>query len=133
MKNLSHFLFGLVIAVATCAADSDSAKPALVEFWHVGDDGLSQKLADRVENAFKTSPDFILSSERKPGSLIVTIPTNVEWKRVGKRTQVLYRVEFASADNKIISNTTGSCWDDKLAKCAAQIVKAATIAARKVH
>src|SRR5260370_32073870 len=33
-----------------------AAKPTLVEFWHVGDDGLSQRLAGRVEREFDRSP-----------------------------------------------------------------------------
>jgi len=98
----------------------------------VGDDGFTQKLRDTLENAFKSSPDFSLSSGKKPGTLVVTIPTNVGWKQVGKRMQVLYTVEFASVDNQNIGTNTGSCWDDMLSKCAAQIVKDAKIAARKI-
>src|SRR5260370_18631148 len=61
-----------------------AAKPTLVEFWHVGDDGLSQRLAGRVESEFERSPNFAIGSGKKPGTLVVTIPTNVEWKLVGK-------------------------------------------------
>jgi len=120
------------LVVTVCAAGADVAKPISVEFWHVGDDGLSQKLADRVESAFK-SRDFILGSGRKPGTLVVTIPANVRWNKVGKRAQVIYTVEFSSVDNQKIGTNTGSCWDDKLAKCATQIVEDAKIAARKLQ
>ena len=65
--------------------------------------------------------------------MVVTIPGNVEWKQVGKRVQVLYTVEFASVDNRNIGVKTGSCWDDKLAQCAAQIVDYAKMAAHRIH
>jgi hypothetical protein len=70
MEAVSGVFFGLLVAVAMCAADSAPAKPTLVEFWHVGDGALSQKVADSVETALKQSPDFILSS----GRLRVTWP-----------------------------------------------------------
>jgi hypothetical protein len=98
-----------------------------------GDDGLTQGLKVAIEDSFKSSPDFTLSSGKKPGTFVVTIPTHVRWKQVGRRTKVFYTVEFASAENQNIGTRTGSCWDDTLAKCAAQIVKDAKIAARGIH
>ena len=86
-----------------------AAKPTVVEFWHVGDDGLSQRLAERVESEFERSPNFAIGSGKKPGTLVVTIPTNVEWKLVGERTQVFYNIEFATADDETISKSSGSC------------------------
>lgn len=121
------------LVVAACAMGAASGKPTLVEVWCGGDDALTLSLRDTLENAFKSSQDFSLGSGKKPGTLVVTIPTHVGWKHVHKRTQVLYSVEFSSADNKIFSTSTGSCWDDRLAKCAAQIVKEARIAVRKIH
>jgi hypothetical protein len=126
----------MIIAVSLLVAWAASAQvpPTLVEVWCVGDDALTHGLRDALENAFKSSADFQLSSGKKPGTLVVTIPTNVVWKQAkqaDKRTKVLYRVEFASADDKTISRSTGSCWDDALTKCADRIVKEARTAARK--
>ncbi|MGO9269876.1 MAG: hypothetical protein ACLQOO_06450 [Terriglobia bacterium] len=81
----------------------------LVEFWHVGDDGLSQRLADRVERVFKQSPDFILSSGKKPGTLVVLVPTNVIWQKGLLRNKVLYIVEFKTINDKEIGASKGSC------------------------
>jgi hypothetical protein len=110
-----------------------AAKPTLVEFWHVGDDGLSQRLAERVESEFERSPNFAIGSGKKPGTLVVTIPTNVEWTLVGKRTQVFYNIEFATADNETISKGSGSCWENEFEKCATQIVDDAKVAARRIE
>jgi hypothetical protein len=90
-----------------------------------------------VERAFERSPDFGLSTGQQTGvamiAMIVRIPTNVDWKRAGKRTRVLYRVEFASADNQIVSKMMGSCRADDLSECADQILNAAKTAAHKAH
>jgi hypothetical protein len=113
--------------------ETSSAKrnPTLVEVWVVGDDRLTARLRDALEDAFKSSPDFRLSSGKKPGTLLVTIPSNVEWKQVGKRTKTLYTIEFSSVDNQVLGVSKGSCWDDVVMKCANKIVKDATVVTRR--
>ena len=120
------------MVTATWVTGAASPKTTPVEFWHVGDDVLSERLADQTESLFKRSPNFTLSSGRKPGTLIVTIPRNVEWQRVGKRDRVHYTVEFSSIGGQKLGIRTGSCWDDNLVTCATQIVKDAKAAARKL-
>jgi hypothetical protein len=112
--------------------EAAEAKQTLVEVWcGASDDVFTAGLRDALENAFNSSADFSLSFGKKPDTLIVLIPEGVKWNRVGKKTQVFYTVKFLSVDNKLIEVTTGSCWDDKLAKCAAKIVKNARVAVRK--
>ena len=57
----------------------------------------------------------------------------VGWKLVGKRTQVFYNIEFATADNETISKSSGSCWENAFEKCATQIVEDAKVAARRIE
>ena len=114
-------------AYALGSIEPASGKPA--EVWGGADDGLTIRLRDALKDAFRSSADFHLSSRNKPGTLVITLPSNVGWKPVGGRTQVLYTAEFAS-DGQNLGGSKGSCWDDALAKCAAQIVKDAKIAAR---
>jgi len=106
--------------------EKTSGKP--VEVWGGGDDALTVKLRDALEEAFRSSADFHLSSGKKPGTLVITLPSNIGWKQVGGRTQVLYTADFAS-DGQNLGGSKGSCWDDALPKCAAQIVKDAKNAA----
>jgi len=122
-----------VLLVVQSAAEAASTKPTLVEVWSGGDDSLTTGLRNVLENEFKSSSDFVLSSGKKPGTLIVTIPTHVEWKRAGKRTKVFYTVKFTSVDNQPLGISNGTCWDDGLTKCADKIIKDATAVARKVH
>jgi hypothetical protein len=128
--------WSVIIAVAVLvqpAAQAASTKPTLVEVWSGGDDSLTTGLRNVLEDAFKLSSNFVLSSGKKPGTLIVTIPTHVEWKRAGKRTKVFYTVEFTSVDNQPLGVSKGSCWDDVMTKCANKIVRDATAVAHKVH
>ena len=126
-------IVGVSMAVPALAVDAASAKKIPVELWFVGDDVLSLRVRDAVENAFKSSPDFIFSEGKKPGTLVVTIPENAGWQRIGGRTRVLYKVEFASSANQKIGARNGSCWENAVGNCAAQIVRDAKIAARKIH
>jgi hypothetical protein len=132
MKNTLLALFGAVI-IGSCALYAATAKPTPVEVWTGGDDGLTQRLRDKIENKFKSSPAFVLSTGKKPGSLIVTIPTHVAWTQKGARIHVRYKVEFSSSSDIAIGKGSGSCWDDNLADCAAQIYDGAEGAAHKLH
>jgi hypothetical protein len=100
-----------------------------VEVWGGGDDELTARLRDALKDALRSSADFHLSSGTKPGTLVITLPSNVGSQPVGGRTQVLYTAKFAS-DGQNLGGSTGSCWDDALAKCAAQIVRDAMSAIR---
>ncbi len=130
--------FALSVAlflVVMCAVEDSCANrhPTLVIVQCGGDDGLTMKLRDSLENAFRSSSLFLLTAERRPGTLVVTIPSNVGWKQVDGRVQVLYNVEFASVDNQQVGTSGGSCWDDDLGGCAAKIVKDAQTAALKLQ
>lgn len=121
---------GIVVFLAS--ALTAPAKRTLVEYWHVGDDALSQRLTIEVETAFEHSPDFTPSSGKKPGTLIVTVPDNVGWAKKSGRTKALYTVEYTSVDGKKVLEKSGSCWEDELSKCAFNIVKDAKFAVRKM-
>jgi hypothetical protein len=120
-----------LIAVATFGMDA-SAQPTLIEVWRGGDDGLTQRLAVALESAFRASPNFSLSSGKKPGTLVVTVP-HAGWKEIGPRTRVSYAIKFTSTDNRKLGRSTGWCWEDVLENCSAHIVADSKIAARKAR
>jgi len=105
----------------------------LVEVWRGGDDGLTRRLTDTAERAFKSSSRFVSSYGKKPGTLVVTIPTNVRWEKKSGRLKVIYKVTFDSADDKRLGARSGSCWETSLEKCAGQIVSEATRSASRMH
>lgn len=131
-RLLTPLTAALLIAVA-CGSRSVFASPIPVEVWRGGDDGLTIKLVEALKIAVRASPDFTLSTGERPGSLIVTIPTNVHWKQVDGRIQVLYKVEFTSTDGRKLGNGAGSCWDSALSNCAAHILADAKIAASRAR
>jgi hypothetical protein len=104
-----------------------------VEVWRVGDDGLTLRFTDAIESALKASQNFTLSDGKKEGTLLVTIPTNLRWKRIAGRTRALYAVEFSTLEGLRFDGSTGSCWDNELHKCASQIVRDAKITAGKIR
>ena len=120
-----------VIALVAPPRTSASPVPILVEVWCSGDDALTIRFRDAVENAFRQASDFQLSAGQKPATLFVTIAKNVGWIQVGKRIKVLYIVQFSSAEDHSLGTSSGSCWDYTLAKCASRIVHNAKTAARR--
>jgi dienelactone hydrolase len=97
------------------------AKPIPVAVLCGGDDGVTARLCDEVKRDLGESPDFTLEVAHKPRILIVRIPTNVSWKRVDGQANVLYRVEFSLKDERDLGRSDGSCREDRLNDCAAQI------------
>jgi hypothetical protein len=98
------------------------AKPVPVAVLCNGDDGLTARLCEQVKKAFGKSPDFTPEVAHRPHSLIVRIPTNVDWKEDGKRTKAIYSVELAIKDGRNLRTIKGSCWEANLGVCAAKIL-----------
>lgn len=108
-----------------------------VELWCGGDDNLTQGVCRALDSEFASTRDFVVSagdgSVERPAKLIVTIPTNVDWKERGERIRVFYTVEFRSSNDKKLGTRKGACWENDLKTCASQIVKQARTAARKLN
>jgi hypothetical protein len=132
--NCLRAIIALVVGLSASPINAGSAAqiPVPVDLWTTGDDGLTLRLRDALEGAFKSAPDFSLRAGEE-GALVVRIPKNVDWKRVGGRIKVLYTVTFATKENTPIRGGRGSCWEDALEQCAAQIIKDARRAARKLR
>jgi hypothetical protein len=130
-------VMAFVIAAASAACSMQSGNhpavtpnPVAVEVWTVGDDGLTQRLADAVRREFDYSARFKLAASGTPGALMVTIPTHVGGKGINGKTRVRYRVQF-ERDRRSMAVGGGACWDADLTVCAMQIVEAAGRAAAR--
>ena len=127
----------IIIVISVIPTDQKSPhmrnerKPP-VELWCVGDDLYSQRMCQAFFAAFESTADFDLQEENKPGNLIVTIPENVESKKIGKRTKIFYSVEFSTSDERVFMTSKGWCWDKQYATCANQILQQTKIAARRL-
>ena len=146
MRSIRRFYIGAVVAMTLCGTGAAADAPMRVEVWHRGDDALSQTLFLALEDAFNSSPDFVLTGvrERTVGTLIVTIPDHVESRRRRWQTRIIYRVEFRTATlpytdllslhkgNQLIGLSRGSCWKGSVKKCVKNILKDAKAAATKV-
>lgn len=130
-KMLLITFFASVFALVMSGRSDAQQKPTAVEVWCGGDDGLTIRLRDEVEHALSSSPDFQMSSGKLPGTLLVTIPTNVGWKRAGTKTRVIYKIDLSVVGGKNFGERTGSCWDDDLQSCSQSILKDSRAAVRR--
>jgi hypothetical protein len=106
------------------------AQPAAevpVQIFTGGDDGLTHRLVDAIRSEFTRSARFTLASSDGPDALVVTIPTHVDWKEVGGKTQVTYQLQLQRA-GRDLGKSSGECWDDELTVCAQKVLRAATVA-----
>jgi hypothetical protein len=97
-------------------------QPTPVEIWRGGDDGLTVKLLDAIKKKIVASRDFVLSTDSKPGTITIIIPSNVRWTETGARGEVSYTVELKQRlDRSRTEKNTGSCWEEEISVCADQI------------
>jgi hypothetical protein len=115
-------------ALLACSQSPTSNTSIPIEVWRGGDDGFTSRFADALELAFGKDRGFALSSGKQQGTLIVTIPTNVEWTTVAGHTEVVFLVEFTTVTNESLGNSRGKCSADRLEVCAALVIKDANTA-----
>lgn len=123
LPPLTACLFLLLMPSGSVSEPGPLEVPNPVEVWCGGDDGLTLKVCNAVEQAFRTAHDLpLLKAEENPKYKIV-IPTNVDWKKERGRLQILYTVELQNADSKELGHFRGSCSESKVRACGIQILQ----------
>jgi hypothetical protein len=131
---LRHFVKMLPIAFAiTGCATASPLSRIPVEVQRVGDDGLTVRFADMLESTFRQSSGFVVSRNSERGTLVVAIPRNLEWTEVRGRVQAIFEVEFRGVDIPPLGSSRGSCWENELEVCAAQVLRDAREVTRSRH
>jgi hypothetical protein len=129
MNFLRIVLLTIAMAVVWAATDCVAAptSPTQVTVWTGGDDGLTLKLSEAINTAFKESPLFVLDKSDSASAMSVAITTNVAWKRIGRRTKVTANIQIAkrTPDAPLVTATV-TCWEDDLGGCARTVIKLAT-------
>jgi hypothetical protein len=116
---------GIVLAAVLGACDTTSGPPGSslkrpVELWTRGDDGLTQRFSEAFEDAIRGDTNLTLAlgnEARTTSTIVATIQEHLNWKSVGPKTEVSYRIEFENATGKKLGNSIGSCWEDELQTC----------------
>src|SRR3954462_3033634 len=121
MKSVIKLLIAPLV-IAGCTTVS-LASPIPVEIRRGGDDGLTARFTDTLEAAVQSSRDFARGDGRQQGTLIMVIPSNVEWTEIGARTRVMFQVEFRRTDSRLLARSRGACWETQLETCAAHILR----------
>ena len=116
-------LFVLVIWLSVgCTRRPTALIHQPIDLRVVGDDALTLRLRDALEQSIARSPKFYLASQQ-PSAVVIKIPSNVRWRRDGRRLKVLYTVEFTIGGYR--HEAAGSCWSDSYAKCSSDIMRSA--------
>jgi hypothetical protein len=128
----AFILIALSISLTSC--QSITSGPIPIEVWRRGDDGATLRLVDALQGATKQSSRFTLVSggSQKLETLIVIVP-KVDVRSVAGRQRIYYSVTFTSLHNPTIDSSVGSCWEEDLSQCAAQILKDARIISAKIR
>ena len=139
MRSCRRFFIGAVVAITLCGTGAAAEAPMLVEVLSGAHDGLTQKFAVAIEKALISSPDFVVrrqgmmeGAEGTVGILVVRIPTHVYPRHRGRRTRIIYRVEFSTKDNHRVLETQGCCWAGSVKKCAKEVLQDGKLAAKRV-
>jgi hypothetical protein len=121
----------LMLFLLACSRQGRTDR-TIVEVRANGDDGLTLRLRDAIERAATSSNEFQIRTAQKTPTLIVSIVSNVEWQTVGTRTRLTYQVQFADNATVILGKNSGSCWEDALSDCSAEVLRSAKLAKGKL-
>jgi hypothetical protein len=120
-------LVGLATLTACAHSVAASAPPAevpgptrLVEVWRGGDDGLTIRLAEAVEESLFSSAELKSSSGQLPGTLYVNVPS-AKWKEMRGRTRVMVDIVLSEPADRPVATVAVRCWDGALSDCAKQV------------
>jgi hypothetical protein len=130
----SVWCLGVATPSRICLA-ADSA-PVRIEFWRTGDDRLTIRFAEALQQALRESGSFTLVPRDEPrasGTVVLTIEENLYWTRTEQGTTASYRIAFRGSANQPLGSSVGSCLESDLSACAAQAVKDAKLAAANLR
>ncbi len=129
IRTLSRLIVfgGALAALLGCARSTEgpgsSAAPRRIDLRSGGDDGLTVRFRDALEDAIRDDHDFVLAlgnEARTPSTVVATIDGHLRWKTVESRTQVSYKIKIEGPTEKSLGSIEGSCWEDELSACATQ-------------
>ena len=100
-----------------------------VDVTYTGNDALTKSLEKELRTQVSHSRDFLMSSGQR-SELKLLIPEDVKLKKISNHSQVSYKVNFIS-QQKTLSVSSGSCWQDQIYECADQVLRDAKITFRQ--
>lgn len=122
----------LALHVGCAAATAPPVRARPFEVWRGSHDGYTVRFADALERAL-ASAGFTGSYGNKPGTLVVTIPSELGWEESGGRVRTAYSVVFSDATGRRLGSAKGTCWEVEFASCAARVVRSAEKISRRMR
>jgi hypothetical protein len=93
------------------------------EVWVSGHDALTARFRDTLEAQLSSSSYFAAPVANSSDPMILTIPRALYWQKVNRKTNFQYVVIFTDKGSKYLGVSIGSCWEEDLSECVAQVVK----------
>ncbi len=100
-----------------------------VSISYSGADILTKSLESALRAKISLSKDFRINSSQR-SELQLLIVEDIKLKKIANHNQVSYKVNFIS-QQKTLSVSTGSCWEEQIFECADQILNDARITIRQ--
>ena len=122
----------MVLLEILIAATVSTAQPPVevarkpVSLRLVGDEGLSLRFADALQTELIHDPELRPSKIGEHSTLTIESDHNVRWDELSGRQVVIYTVYVGSKRDDPI---TGVCWENKLSKCARDVLRIVRIEA----
>jgi len=122
-------LFALLLALGGPAPSAPMQERIPVRVGLVGDDGLTQKLADALELKLREDARLRPATSVDDKPLSIESDANVDWDELAGRTVLIYTVYVSSRGAQRL-RLTGACFEDDVSKCAKDILSRSS---RLVH
>jgi hypothetical protein len=113
------------LITATCWGQAKSDSAIATEYAWTGDDGLTLRFREKLEEALESSRDFVVTRRAGGEKLRLTIPTHLYWKETRGQTHFQYVVIFTDQNSKYLGVSIGSCWDEdaEMRGCAQSVLR----------
>ncbi len=113
----------VVFTLAACVTNISAAAPIPIEVWRVGDDGLTVRLADALQNEVERNKQFVRATALDPQRIVIKINRNVAWASDGDRDSLQYDISVLKNDIVIADDIRGECLVDRLASCSKVVMR----------
>jgi hypothetical protein len=126
--KIAHLIF--LLCTCFCSHAFALSKIISVDISYTGNDPLTSSLEKELRTKISHSRDFTMSSNQR-SELQLLVAEDIKLKKIANHMQISYKVSFVS-QQKVLSISAGSCWQEQMSDCAEQILRDAKITIRAI-
>ena len=110
------------ILLVACVSAPATDTPIPVDFWRVGDDGLTQRFAEALQQRLRASGRYRLITAGEHAEIVITITDHARPVTFGGVDYFRYDVTFGRDADTIFGRSAGRCMRRQMSDCARRIV-----------